>query len=249
MYPSVRSRFRAFTQRFEGDVPYMYADIKGLVTVGVGNLIDPVSVAQALPFQFKSKPAGQRIVPGVAGARATADQITAEWQRVKHAVEPGHSQDGAPQSNVFGHQHYESLTDLELNPEAIGALVGGRLAKNERILLSWPEFQDLALWPADAQLGLLSMAWAIGPGQRAGGGFMLFPRFRQACAAQRFDLAAHHCHIRDIDNAGVTPRNEANKTLFVNAAGVIAGEQGGYNRATLYYPIALATTSASEAGS
>lgn len=41
MYPSVTSFFRVFNEPLEGVVAYMYLDIKGLVTVGVGNLIDP----------------------------------------------------------------------------------------------------------------------------------------------------------------------------------------------------------------
>ena len=54
----------------------MYLDVKGLVTVGVGNLMDPVSVAQTLPFRFKNK-------PGISapGSPATPDQIAQEWQR------------------------------------------------------------------------------------------------------------------------------------------------------------------------
>lgn len=247
MYPSVQSRFRDFNKKFEDDVPYMYNDIKGLVTVGVGNLIDPVSVAQSLPFQFKSKPPSQRKVAGVSGARATADQITAEWTRVKNAVKAGANAGGAPLANNFDHRHYEPLTDLELTSEAIAALVQSRLASNERILLTWPEFKDLGAWPADAQLGLFSMAWAFGPGRAAGKGFSRFTGFRKACAAQQFEAAAAECHIRDSDNAGVAPRNDANRTLFLNAARVIEGERGGYNRATLYYPMPLVKTTAAAA--
>src|SRR5713226_1332348 len=79
MFTSVQTAFRAFSEQFEGCVPHMYLDIKGLVTVGVGNLVDPVGLAQALPFRFKNK-------PGIAspGAPATADQIAAEWQKLKN---------------------------------------------------------------------------------------------------------------------------------------------------------------------
>lgn len=244
MYPSVQSKFRDFNKDFEDDVPYMYDDIKGLVTVGVGNLIDPVSAAQSLPFQFKSKPANLRKVAGVTGARATTDQIATEWKRVKDAVKAGPNNGGVQLSNIFAHQHYEPLTDLELTSDPIGALVQSRLESNESILLTWPEFKDVGAWPADAQLGLFSMAWAFGPGRAAGKGFSLFPGFRKACAAQQFDSAADECHIRDSDNAGVTPRNDANKTLFSNAARVIEGEKTGYTRATLYYPMVLIKTTA-----
>ena len=48
MYPSVLSAFRAFNEPFEGWVPYMYLDIKGLVTVGLA-VGDP-ETAQAAAF-------------------------------------------------------------------------------------------------------------------------------------------------------------------------------------------------------
>ena len=53
MFAAVQSSFPAFSGRFEGRVPYMYLDVLGLVTVGVGNLVDPVETAQALPFHFR----------------------------------------------------------------------------------------------------------------------------------------------------------------------------------------------------
>ncbi len=78
MYSSVQTQFRAFNEPLEGSIPYMYLDIKGLVTVGVGNLIDPIELATLLPFCFKSR-------PGIAtpGARASQAQIAAEWQQLK----------------------------------------------------------------------------------------------------------------------------------------------------------------------
>ena len=50
MYDDVRAAFLSFTTRLEGRVPYMYLDIKGLVTIGVGNLIDPVDLALQVTF-------------------------------------------------------------------------------------------------------------------------------------------------------------------------------------------------------
>src|ERR1035438_435384 len=74
MYSVIQSSFPAFSTTFEGRITYMYLDILGLVTVGVGNLIDPVEAALALPFQFKNNP----------GSAATQDQIAQEWQTLKN---------------------------------------------------------------------------------------------------------------------------------------------------------------------
>jgi hypothetical protein len=188
----------------------MYLDIKGLVTVGVGNLIDPVELAQALPFQLKSKP----------GSPATADQIGADWQRLKDH----------PALARAGHLACAPLTQLELDDTAIDSLVSGRLADNEATLKSQDWFRQFDTWPADAQLGLLSMAWAMGP--RAPGEF---PRFRAACLGLDFTTAAAECRMDDEANPGLAPRNQAGVTLFLNAARVLE-DSAALDPAVLYYP-------------
>lgn len=56
MHASVKSYFIAFSKQFEGRIHCMYLDTHDppLVTVGVGNLIDPVSEAAKLPFRWKA---------------------------------------------------------------------------------------------------------------------------------------------------------------------------------------------------
>lgn len=220
MYPSVQSQFRAFNEPFEGAIPYMYLDVLGLVTVGVGNLIDPVTVATALPFRFKHK-------PGVAtpGALATKEQITAEWHKLKSNASLAHK----------GHCACAPITDLELDEAGIDAVIGQRLAQNESYLKRQPHFKDFDTWPADGQLALLSMAWAMGPA-----GVVNFRHLCESCAKLDFKIAATHCKMNEEGNPGLIPRNKANCTLLSNAAVVIAGEKTlGYQRATLYYPKAL----------
>lgn len=220
MFPAVQSGFPTFSTKFEGRVPYMYLDVLGLVTVGVGNLVDPVLAAQALPFRFKNR-------PGIAapGSAATADQIAAEWQTLKND----------PSLKTRGYKACEPITQLELSDDAIDSLIIDRLTKNESFLKRQPWFQDFDTWPADAQLGLLSMAWAMGP---AGPG--TFPSFRAACQRLDFNTAAAQCKMNEAGNPGVVPRNQANFTLFSNAAIVVAGAaQGGLQRSNLYYPQVL----------
>ena len=220
MFPAVQSGFPTFSTKFEGRVPYMYLDVLGLVTVGVGNLVDPVLAAQALPFRFKNR-------PGIAapGSAATADQIAAEWQALKND----------PSLKTRGYKACEPITQLELSDDAIDSLIIDRLTKNESFLKRQPWFQDFDIWPADAQLGLLSMAWAMGP---AGPGN--FPSFRAACQRLDFNTAAAQCKMNEAGNPGVVPRNQANITLFSNAAIVVAGAaQGGLQRSNLYYPQVL----------
>ena len=220
MFPSVQSDFRAFNTAFEGCIPFMYLDIKGLVTVAVGNLVDPVELAQALPFRFKNK-------PGITdpGSSATPEQIAAEWQTLKNNPNLAHQ----------GFKACERITELELGDDSIDALVLDRLALNESFLKRQQAFQNFDDWPADAQLGLLSMAWAMGPAALG-----RFPKFRAACANLAFNRAAAECKMDETGNPGLIPRNKANFTLFSNAAIVISSGTGGaLQRSSLFYPRVL----------
>jgi len=220
MFSSVQSSFPAFSTKFEGRVPYMYVDVKQLVTVGVGNLIDPVAVAQTLPFRFKNKPG-----INAPGSPATRDQIVAEWQTIKNNLSLA----------TRGYTACEPITQLELSDDAIDSLILDRLTQNESFLKRQQSFQGFETWPADAQLGLLSMAWAMGPAGPGG-----FPHFRGACQNLDFSTAAAECKMNEAGNPGLIPRNQANVTLFSNAAIVLAGEaQGKFQRSNLYYPRAL----------
>jgi hypothetical protein len=230
MWPSVQANFWTFSRQFEGYVPYMYLDIKGLVTVGVGNLVDPVEAAQALPFQFKNQ-------PGIAapGSAATADQIAAEWATLKNN----------PSLASRGFTACEPITQLELSDDSINTLVLTRLSQDESFLKRQQWFSKFDTWPADAQMGLLSMAWAMGP---AGPG--AFPNFRAACQNLQFSVAAAQCRMNEAGNPGVIPRNRANFTLFSNAAVVVAsGVSGGFQSASLYYPQQLTAPATGQATS
>src|SRR6516225_9442027 len=113
MLDAVRKVFRSFSEGFEGSVPHMYLDVKGLVTVGVGNLIDAVELARSLPFRFKTS-----------GAPANSDQITAEWAKLKQ--NPELAREGA--------KACEAVTQLDLSDDAIESLILARVTSNEDFL-------------------------------------------------------------------------------------------------------------------
>jgi hypothetical protein len=208
MFSSVQSYFRAFNEPFEGAIPFMYLDVKGLVTVGVGNLIDPVELATALPFRFKNQPE-QHAAPA---------QIEAEWHKLKSDTSLASK----------GHLACAALTELELGNDAIENLINHRLTSNETLLKSQESFHAFESWPADAQLALLSMAWAMGPD-----GFRTFPNFRAACQNMDFETAAKESRLDENGNPGLIPRNEANFTLLSNASIVLTEN---LRRSNLYYP-------------
>lgn len=136
--PEVAAAFRDFTAQFEGVVPYMYQDVKGLVTTGIGNLIDPMRTALSLPWLHAD------------GTPAKQAEIAAEWGRVK----------AMPKALVY--TRYHSPTGLHLTDDAVNELVAKRLEADAAILVNL--YPDFANYPAPAQTAILSMAWAMGAG-------------------------------------------------------------------------------------
>ncbi len=136
---SVRDAFVSFTSPLEGIVPWLYLDIKGLVTVAIGNLVDPVGYALDLPFV---RPDGEP---------ASQDQIRAAWQAVKSHTELAQQ----------GYRAAARWTTLRLTDDGIQRVVMAKLDQMAGVL--WKRFPGLPEWPADAQLATLSMAWACGP--------------------------------------------------------------------------------------
>ena len=191
MQSAVRSAWRRFNEPLEGLTDWMYLDIKGLVTTGMGNLIDPVESALHLTWHTAD------------GTTAAADQVQHEWRQIKTSLALAH----------LGAQAARRVATLHLDAADIDNLILDKLDHDEAILKANPAFVDFDDWPADAQLGLLSMGWAMGPGFGS-----RFPHFSTACAAGDFTTAAVDCAISAIGNPGVARRNAANRQAFLFAA-------------------------------
>jgi hypothetical protein len=174
---------------------------------------------------------------GVGGPPATPEEIMAAFKVVKGAGKAGTG--GGTQGD---------LTDLRLDQDGIQTLVAHKLTNNEGTLRQYiPQWDSL---PADAQLGLLSMAWALGPGFAP-----TYPKFMAALnrAVPEFKTVALQSWIRDskswvptsLDddpskhppdlNAGLRPRNLANRQLFLNAGQAI---QQGLDPGELMWDVA-----------
>lgn len=186
----VKDTFRAWSRQFEGEVPWMYLDVKGLVTVGVGNLIDPVSQATILPF----------VMPD--GSPASAATIAAEWRWLKSHTEAAR----------LGYRYAQQFTSVRLTDEGIGSLVAEKLQTFWAFMLAH-YFPDGENWPAAAQLAACSMAWACGPGWP-----LIFGNCAASAKKQDWAGCAKECEINSKGNVGVIPRNRANVALFQFAA-------------------------------
>lgn len=200
---SVRDGFISFSTPLEGYTNWLYCDVKGLVTIGMGNLVDPSGLLAGLAF----------VRPD--GSVASASEVSSAWLAVKNRQD----------LRLHGGGAYRPLTALRSTHDSIGRLIVSKLATVASILES--AFPGLPAWPADAQLGILSMAWAMGAYFHKG-----WPRLSAACRNEDWATyeivngerilsplcAAANCLMTEDGNSPLHPRNVANVVLFHNAA-------------------------------
>lgn len=212
MHSEVAAAFRAFTEPLEGYVLSMYCDVKGLITTGCGNLIDPESAALALPWKHSS------------GELASAADVSAAWRALK-----------AEQAK-YSKLHWKfaaKLNDLRLSDSDVDALVLRKL--NENVAYLRRTFTKWDAYPADAQLGILSMAWACGPAfTKAFGNFTALALAGKWGATIQADASGGYAaKIREAGNPGIVPRNARNRLCFANAQLVA---NGGFDVDRLNWP-------------
>jgi len=149
----------------EGNVPYMYLDTVGKVTVGIGNMLPNVAAACALPFVNRTTKNG-----------ATSAEITADFQAV--------TSQPARRSSRF----YRPFTKLDLPDPEINRLfldrVRGFLGE---LRDSYPDFDE---YPDPAQLAMLDMAFNLG----TSGLKNTWPRLNAAIDAEDWAKAALECN-------------------------------------------------------
>jgi len=149
---------------FEGVIPWMYLDTRGLVTVGVGEMLAAVAAAQALPFIDGS---GNPVAP---------DIIVAEYNRVA----------GLPMGQAAG--TYRANASPILADASIDNLLMGRVRDFDQQLSA--KFANYAAFPDPARLGLLDMIYNLGPR----GLFVGYPTFMGCVNNENWTGAAGECY-------------------------------------------------------
>lgn len=222
MYASVRSSFVGITEPLEGRVDHFYADVRGLVTIAYGVLVDPVSIATSLPMLRAD------------GTPATSAEIVTDWQFVKgecceqYADSSKCAWRGSGRACMAhdGHREAAKITRLRLSAEGVEAVTLRKLDQvNKQLVTRFPAFES---WPADAQLATLSLAWACGAGFR-------FPRLDAALRRRDFAVAALECKIA-VDRGTIKKRNVMNAQCYRNAALVVAAH---LEPSKLYWPMSI----------
>lgn len=215
MYDSVRAAWLSFNDRLEGHLPYLYLDILGYVTCGMGNLVDPVSMALSLPWKNRD------------GSDADQPTIADAWQTVdEHRSDPKGKRQTSGLATKYG-QAFASVTSIRLDEAGIQQLIDRQVAANELELRK--HFTAYDTMPADGQMVINSMAWAMGAGFPA-----TFKAFTAAVNAGDWTTALANAGFR---GAGVATRIAANKVMLANAGQVAAQ---GLDAGELHYPAVLA---------
>jgi GH24 family phage-related lysozyme (muramidase) len=211
VYLSVQSAWWPFTTQLEGHLTFMYLDILGYVTTGCGNLVDPLESALSLPWVNAD------------GSPANAADITTAW----HAVDCQRSDPkGKRQTSGLATKYggaFAGVTTIRLTEDGVTAVVLRQVAANEATLRKY--FPGYDTMPADAQMCINSMAWAMGAGFPA-----TFKAFTAAVNAGDWGAAKANADFRGV---GVANRIAANKVMLGNA-----GEAAlrGVDPGELFYP-------------
>lgn len=185
MKQAVTDIFIRFTSHFEGHCLHPYLDVEGLVTIGYGNLIDP-HIPAILDWR------------DLHGIPLTGYQVQVGWQAVKNMQD----------KKDLGGGVFRWFTDMRVTEASVNLLCQAELSQmyngiQKRYL------PDLDTWPADAQLALMSWAWADGEWAMP-----KWPKFHAACLAKDWATCALECHIDTTHNPGVVSRNAINWELF-----------------------------------
>lgn len=183
----VHDNFISFNRVFEGFTTWFYLDVKGYVTIGMGNLVDPI-VPTLLKFS------------DIQGTPVSWSTVLDEWNVVKSMYS----------YRLKGGYEFRNHTLLRASTESIETLIKSELCSFETTLKT--HFSNWDEYPADGQLGILSMAWALGPNFPTH-----WPKFTRLVLDGKWGEAGNESHMSEYGNPGIKPRNAANRALFINA--------------------------------
>lgn len=192
MRDDVRNAFLAFTSSFESYVDWLYLDVKGFVSIGAGNLVDPPSLMKGLQFTIN-------------GRDATPSEVSCAWLKVKNLQSMAKMGGGA----------FKEVTSIRATKDSIDSIIMTKLRLNETILKqAFPKWED---WPYGAQMVVLSMAWAYGAAFTP-----QWPRFSAACTRGDWLVASKQASAGPQElakqNLSFKRRNATNVALMLHAS-------------------------------
>jgi hypothetical protein len=167
----------------------MYLDAKGLVTTGTGDLINSYEAAKALPWKLNGRP-------------VTKDLVKLEFYFVKNLFGKKHPTLNCTW-NEAGGGRFSAVTQLRLDWDYVDRMFYTK-AKSfyEKLCKRFPGFEDT---PVSAQMAVMLMAWAGGPGFN-------FPKFAKAFNERDWETCAKECTFKG--GGTIVDRNKLIQDLF-----------------------------------
>lgn len=165
---------------FEGCVTWLYCDVRGFVTIGIGNLVGLPKTSAALPLRH---PDGRPAIPGE--AETAWAHVTDAYRKDRLAA------------------YYKACSDLRITVDDAKSMVARRL-ESEFIPGIKRICHDFDAWPLPARQAIVDMAYNLGVG-----GLAKFVRLIAACQGQDWASAAAYCHratSREARNAWTAQR-------------------------------------------
>jgi hypothetical protein len=179
-------------EHFEGNIPHMYRDTKGFVTVGVGKMLPDVGEAQKLAFVVRATK-----------RPATREQIAADFAKVK----------AQPWSKDTDADDYDSDLDLpQLEIDRILKVIAQRSA--EEVAARYKGFNQ---YPVQVKQALIDMRYNMNANMDK---FLQLNRYTelayQTGAGRDWELAAQHSHRKDVGGE----RNDWTRDMILKGGGV-----------------------------
>lgn len=170
-----KGKFRAHVGFFEGVIQYMYLDVGGNVTVGLGHLLASADKAKGLPFLDRNT----KVI-------SHKKHVENAFNLVKNS---GFA--GAPASK------FKNLTHMDLSRTAIEQLFDADVDEFVKQLGFF--FKGYETYPAKVQLAMLDMAYTMGTKNF----FDIFKKFRAALALRNWIRLADESERSKQDSNGV----------------------------------------------
>ena len=158
--------------QWEGQVPYMYLDNRGYVTVGIGNYIPSVANAKSLGF----------VCPAEQSRAARPEEVENAYRTV------------AAMGIRKSHAEFMLHPSIELTTETLTELAKRRL-KKEFIPGIEKRFPDYTSLPKPARRCLVDMIYNLGVGKFGSKFDGKHSKFGPAVRRHDWQIAADQCHV------------------------------------------------------
>lgn len=190
-----KGKFRNHVGIFEGVVQYMYLDVEGNVTVGIGHLIDDAAAAKILPFHDRQTRLASQSV-----------HIENAFNKVLRHIEKARG----------GASAFKEITRIDLDLDAIEALFEADV--RQTIVELEHEYPNYKTYPGMVQLGMLDLAYNMGARNFAS----QFQEFKKGLDDRNWAKVAMESRRRETDKKGkfleqVQNRNNVVQGWFLQA--------------------------------